>query len=47
VAGAGCRILAALLGEVSGTAACINSLALVLRPGGLLMLVGAFPDPIA
>jgi hypothetical protein len=33
-----------LLGEVPNTAACIHSLALVLRPGELLMLVEAFPD---
>jgi ubiquinone/menaquinone biosynthesis C-methylase UbiE len=37
--------LAAVLGEVPDKVACIRSLARVLRPGGLLVLVEAFPDP--
>lgn len=37
--------LAAVLGEVPDKAACVRSLARVLRPGGVLVLVEAFPDP--
>jgi SAM-dependent methyltransferase len=37
--------LAAVLGEVPDKSACIRSLARVLRPGGVLVLVEAFPDP--
>jgi SAM-dependent methyltransferase len=37
--------LAAVLGEVPDKVTCIRSLARVLRPGGLLVLVEAFPDP--
>jgi ubiquinone/menaquinone biosynthesis C-methylase UbiE len=37
--------LAAVLGEVPDKSACIRSLARVLRPGGLLVFVEAFPDP--
>ncbi len=37
--------LAAVLGEVPDKAACVHSLARVLRPGGLLVFVEAFPDP--
>ncbi len=39
--------LAALLGEVPDTAACIHSLARVLRPGGLLCSSRRFLTPIA
>jgi ubiquinone/menaquinone biosynthesis C-methylase UbiE len=38
-------LLAAVLGEVPDKSACIRSLARVLRPGGLLVFVEAFPDP--
>lgn len=37
--------LAAVIGEVPDKAACIHSLARVLRPGGLLAFVEYFPDP--
>jgi len=37
--------LAAVLGEVPDKSACIRSLERVLRPGGLLVFVEAFPDP--
>jgi ubiquinone/menaquinone biosynthesis C-methylase UbiE len=37
--------LAAVLGEVSDTSSCVRELARVLRPGGSLVLVEAFPDP--
>jgi ubiquinone/menaquinone biosynthesis C-methylase UbiE len=37
--------LAAVLGEVPDKSACIRSLARALRPGGVLVLVEAFPDP--
>ena len=37
--------LAAVLGEVPDKRACIRSLGRVLRPGSLLVLVEAFPDP--
>jgi ubiquinone/menaquinone biosynthesis C-methylase UbiE len=37
--------LAAVLGEVPDKSACLRSLARVLRPGGFLALVEAFPDP--
>jgi ubiquinone/menaquinone biosynthesis C-methylase UbiE len=37
--------LAAVLGEVPDKPACIRALARVLRPGGLLIFVEAFPDP--
>jgi len=37
--------LAAVLGEVPDRAACVRSLARVLRPGGLLVIVEYFPDP--
>jgi ubiquinone/menaquinone biosynthesis C-methylase UbiE len=37
--------LAAVLGEVPVKSACIRSLARVLRPGGVLVFVEAFPDP--
>jgi ubiquinone/menaquinone biosynthesis C-methylase UbiE len=37
--------LAAVLGEVPDKTACIRSLARVLRPDGLLVVVEYFPDP--
>jgi ubiquinone/menaquinone biosynthesis C-methylase UbiE len=37
--------LAAVLGEVPDKAARVHSVARVLRPGGLLVFVEAFPDP--
>jgi ubiquinone/menaquinone biosynthesis C-methylase UbiE len=37
--------LAAVLGEVPDKSACVRSLGRVLRPGGLLVVVEAFPDP--
>jgi SAM-dependent methyltransferase len=37
--------LSAVLGEVPDKPACIRSLERVLRPGGLLVFVEAFPDP--
>lgn len=37
--------LAAVLGEVPDKQACIRALQRVLRPGGLLIFVEAFPDP--
>jgi ubiquinone/menaquinone biosynthesis C-methylase UbiE len=37
--------LAAVLGEVPDKSACLRSLARVLRPGGVLAMVEAFPDP--
>jgi SAM-dependent methyltransferase len=37
--------LSAVLGEVPAKPACIRSLERVLRPGGLLVFVEAFPDP--
>jgi ubiquinone/menaquinone biosynthesis C-methylase UbiE len=37
--------LAAVIGEVSDTPACIRSLRRVLKPGGRLVFVETFPDP--
>jgi SAM-dependent methyltransferase len=37
--------LAAVIGEVPDKPACLRSLARVLRPGGALVFVEAFPDP--